>query len=86
VLLRNKEVFRFWRELGLEYMFIGLEAIDEEGLKRFRQRIKLDQNFEALEFARSIGIMVAVNLSPIRIGTPTGSRRSGNGAWRFQRS
>ena len=29
VLLRNKEVFRFWRELGLEYMFIGLEAIDE---------------------------------------------------------
>ena len=62
VLLRNKEVFRFWRKLGLEYMFIGLEAIDEEGLKKFRKRIKLDQNFEALEFARSLGIMVAVNL------------------------
>ncbi|WP_254065965.1 hypothetical protein [Acidisoma sp. L85] len=46
VLLRNKEVFRFWRELGLEYMFIGLEAIDEEGLKKFQKRIKLDQNFE----------------------------------------
>ena len=33
VLLRNKEVFRLWRRLGLEYMFLGLEAIDEEGLQ-----------------------------------------------------
>ena len=33
VLLRNKEVFRFWKELGVAYMFLGLEAIDEEGSK-----------------------------------------------------
>ena len=32
VLLRNKEVFHFWKRLGLAYMFIGIEAIDEEGL------------------------------------------------------
>ncbi|HEY2131459.1 MAG TPA: hopanoid C-3 methylase HpnR [Acetobacteraceae bacterium] len=62
VLLRNKEVFQFWRELGLQYMFIGLEAIDEAGLKTFRKRIGLDKNFEALAFARSLGITVAVNL------------------------
>jgi hopanoid C-3 methylase len=62
VLLRNKDVFRFWRTLGLEYMFIGLEAIDEEGLRKFRKRISLDKNFEALEFARSLGITVAINL------------------------
>ena len=62
VLLRNKDVFRFWKDLGLSYIFIGLEAIDEAGLKMFRKRVKLDQNFEALEFARSLGIMVAVNL------------------------
>jgi hopanoid C-3 methylase HpnR len=43
-------------------MFIGLEAIDAEGLKRFRKRINLDKNFEALEFARSLGITVAINL------------------------
>ena len=52
ILLRNKEVFKFWRKLGLEYMFLGIEAIDEEGLKRFRKRVSLSQNFEALEFAR----------------------------------
>ncbi|MDQ4060006.1 MAG: hopanoid C-3 methylase HpnR [Pseudomonadota bacterium] len=62
VLLRNKEVFKFWASLGLKYMFIGLEAIDEEGLKRYRKRVGLNRNFEALEFARSLGIVVAINL------------------------
>jgi hopanoid C-3 methylase HpnR len=62
VLLRNLDVFRFWRDLGLKIMFIGLEAIDEEGLRRFRKRIDLDRNMEALEAARSLGINVAINL------------------------
>jgi hopanoid C-3 methylase HpnR len=62
VLLRNKDVFRFWRKLGLEYMFIGLEAIDEEGLRKHRKRVSLGRNFEALEYARSLGIMIAINL------------------------
>jgi hopanoid C-3 methylase HpnR len=62
VLLRNKEVFETWRDLGLEYMFLGLEAIDEAGLEQFRKRINLDKNFEALEFARSLGVTVAINL------------------------
>jgi hopanoid C-3 methylase HpnR len=62
VLLRNKEVFKLWKRLGMEYMFLGLEAIDEEGLKRFRKRVSLGKNFEALEFARSLGITVAINI------------------------
>jgi hopanoid C-3 methylase len=62
VLLRNKEVFQFWKRLGLEYMFLGIEAIDEEGLHQHRKRISVGKNFEALEFARSLGIRVAINL------------------------
>jgi hopanoid C-3 methylase HpnR len=62
VLLRNKEVFRFWKRLGMSYMFLGLEAIDEEGLKKYRKRVPLGTNFEALEFARSLGIHIAINL------------------------
>ena len=62
VLLRNKEVFKYWKRLGLEYMFLGLEAIDEEGLKLHRKRVKLSTNFEALEFARSLDIRVAINI------------------------
>lgn len=62
VLLRNKELFARWKRLGLEYMFLGIEAIDAEGLKAFRKRVALGRNFEALEYARSLGIMVAVNI------------------------
>src|SRR5262249_44707819 len=61
VLLRNKEVFKLWKRLGLNTMFLGLEAIDEEGLKRYRKRVTLNKNFEALEYARSLDITVAVN-------------------------
>ena len=62
VLLRNKEVFQFWKRLGLKYMFLGVEAIDEEGLEKHRKRITLSKNFEALEFARTLGITVAINI------------------------
>src|SRR5438128_12124466 len=43
-------------------MFLGLAAIVEEGLKRYRKRVTLSKNFEALEFARSLDISVAVNI------------------------
>jgi hopanoid C-3 methylase HpnR len=62
VLIRNKEVFQYWKRLGLEYMFLGLEAIDEEGLKAHRKRVTLGDSFKALEVARSLGITVAVNI------------------------
>jgi hopanoid C-3 methylase HpnR len=62
VLLRNQDVFRFWKDLGLRYMFLGMEAIDEEGLAKYRKRVNLDQTFEALEVARSLGIRVAINI------------------------
>ncbi len=62
VLLRNKKVFELWKRLGLNTMFLGLEAIDEEGLKRYRKRITLSKNFEALKYARSLDVNVAVNI------------------------
>lgn len=71
VLLRNKEVFQLWTRLGLAYMFIGIEAIDEEGLAHHRKRTTISKNFDALEFARSLGITVAINL----IADPSWDRR-----------
>ena len=71
VLLRNKEVFELWKRLGLEYMFIGIEAIDENGLRLYRKRISQSKNYEALEYARSLGITVAINL----IADPDWDRR-----------
>jgi hopanoid C-3 methylase HpnR len=62
VLLRHKEVFARWQKLGLKVMFLGLEAIDAEGLKKFRKRVQVDQSFEALDYAKALGINVAINI------------------------
>jgi magnesium-protoporphyrin IX monomethyl ester (oxidative) cyclase len=62
VLLRNTEVFERWVRLGLNYMFLGMEALDEEGLDLFRKRVSQDENMHALECARRLGISVAINL------------------------
>jgi hopanoid C-3 methylase HpnR len=62
VLLRNMEVFQRWTRLGLSYMFLGMEAIDAEGLELYRKRVSPDDNFRALEAARRLGITVAINL------------------------
>ena len=62
VLLRNREVFERWTRLGLSYMFLGMEAIDAEGLDLYRKRVSPDDNFRALETARKLGINVAINL------------------------
>ncbi len=62
VLLRNTEVFARWRRLGLNYMFLGMEALDAEGLDLFRKRVSPDENVKALEVARRLGLTVAINL------------------------
>jgi magnesium-protoporphyrin IX monomethyl ester (oxidative) cyclase len=62
VLLRNTEVFERWKRLGLNYMFLGMEALDEAGLDMFRKRISQDENMHALEVARKLDVTVAINL------------------------
>jgi magnesium-protoporphyrin IX monomethyl ester (oxidative) cyclase len=62
VLLRNQEVFGYWKRLGLTYMFLGLEALDEEGLQLYRKRATPSGNFKALEVARALGISAAINI------------------------
>jgi hopanoid C-3 methylase len=62
VLIKNRELFAYWKKLGLYYMFLGLEALDEEALKRHRKRITPGENFQALEIARELGLTVAVNI------------------------
>jgi magnesium-protoporphyrin IX monomethyl ester (oxidative) cyclase len=62
VLLRNREVFEYWTRLGLRYMFLGVEAIDEETLKAHRKRVTSNDNLRALEVARELDITVAINI------------------------
>jgi magnesium-protoporphyrin IX monomethyl ester (oxidative) cyclase len=62
VLLRNREVFAYWKRLGLLYMFLGIEALDQETLHLHRKRVTLNENLQALEVARQLGLIVAINL------------------------
>ncbi|HTY76247.1 MAG TPA: hopanoid C-3 methylase HpnR [Candidatus Bathyarchaeia archaeon] len=62
VLVKNRDLFAYWKKLGLFYMFLGLEALDEEGLKLHRKRVTPNENFAALEIARELGFVVAVNI------------------------
>jgi magnesium-protoporphyrin IX monomethyl ester (oxidative) cyclase len=62
VLLKNREVFAYWKRLGLYYMFLGLEALDAEALRLHRKRVTPHENFRALEVARELGLTVAVNI------------------------
>ncbi len=61
-LIRNEEVFARWRKLGLTYLFLGLEALDEEGLESFHKNVTLRENLRALEIARKLQVIVALNL------------------------
>ena len=62
VLLRNRKVFAYWKQLGLLYMFLGIEALDEETLRLHRKRVTLNENLQALEVARQLGLIVAINI------------------------
>ena len=62
VLVKNREVFAYWKRLGLHYMFLGLEALDEEGLRLHRKRVTPNENLRALEIARELDLTVAVNI------------------------
>jgi magnesium-protoporphyrin IX monomethyl ester (oxidative) cyclase len=62
VLLRHPDVFAYWKRLGLKYMFLGVEALDEEALKLHRKRVTPTENLKALEVARQLDLTVAVNI------------------------
>jgi len=70
VLLRNRPVFARWKDLGLKYMFLGIEALDDRSLKDFRKHSTTAAHAEALHVARKLGIHVAVNI----IAEPTWDR------------
>src|SRR5260370_7623140 len=43
-------------------MFLGVEALDEEGLRLHRKRVTPSENLQALEIARELGFTGAVNI------------------------
>jgi radical SAM superfamily enzyme YgiQ (UPF0313 family) len=56
--LREQEALRAWREVGLERLFIGIDAISEGQLADYNKRCKIAQIESGLEVAKELGIEV----------------------------
>jgi radical SAM superfamily enzyme YgiQ (UPF0313 family) len=56
VVVRHKDVIKLWKEVGLEFIFLGLEKIDDEGLKSVKKHTKAGMNEKALDIVNSLGI------------------------------
>lgn len=54
--LHHRSTMELWREIGLERLFIGIEATSKEELDDYNKRIGVAQIEEGLRIARELGI------------------------------
>jgi radical SAM superfamily enzyme YgiQ (UPF0313 family) len=57
-LLRNREAVAAWREIGLERLFIGIDAIDAGQLDEFNKKCRVDQIEQGLALADELNVEV----------------------------
>jgi radical SAM superfamily enzyme YgiQ (UPF0313 family) len=57
-LLRNRQVLAAWKEIGLERVFVGIDAITEKDLDEYRKKVKIAQVEEGLRVAEELGIEI----------------------------
>lgn len=54
--LHHRRTMELWREIGLERLFVGIEATSKEELDDYNKRIGVSQIEEGLRIARELGI------------------------------
>jgi len=52
----NVELFRRWKEAGLETLYIGIESLEEENLDFYNKKIDPTENLKAVGILRELGI------------------------------
>ena len=57
-LVRHREVLREWREIGLERLFVGVDAFTEKDLDEYRKGMSLALIEEGFSVARALGIEI----------------------------
>ncbi|MFE3171598.1 B12-binding domain-containing radical SAM protein [Amycolatopsis sp. NPDC059090] len=57
-LLRNRDVLAAWRDIGLERIFVGIDAITEKDLGEYRKKTRLTQIEEGIRAAEELGIEI----------------------------
>lgn len=57
-MIREKEALRKWTEVGLERLFVGIDAISEKDLTEYNKKYKAFRTEDALEAAAELGIEI----------------------------
>jgi radical SAM superfamily enzyme YgiQ (UPF0313 family) len=57
-LLRDRDLMELWREIGLERLFIGIEAVSSKDLAEYNKRLQISQIEDGLAAAHELGIAV----------------------------
>ncbi|GIX47289.1 MAG: hypothetical protein KatS3mg131_1500 [Candidatus Tectimicrobiota bacterium] len=59
LVVKYRDLFPLWKEVGLHTVFLGIEKIDATGLEAVRKRVKggADTNVQAIDFLRRLGIV-----------------------------
>jgi radical SAM superfamily enzyme YgiQ (UPF0313 family) len=57
-IVRHKDLFKKWRTIGLDRVFVGFEAIDDSRLKKLNKGTTVGTNEEAIRILRSLGVNI----------------------------
>jgi len=57
-LLRNRAAIEAWRDIGLERLFIGIDAISSKDLTEYNKKVEIASIESGLKLARELGIEV----------------------------
>lgn len=57
-IVKNPEVMKTWRQVGLENIFIGFEAIEDDALASLNKKNAVENNEAALEIVNALGVGV----------------------------
>ncbi len=57
-LLRDNDLMKLWRSIGLERLFIGIEAVSSKDLSEYNKKLQVAQIEDGLAAARELGIEV----------------------------
>jgi radical SAM superfamily enzyme YgiQ (UPF0313 family) len=57
-IVKNPKLFENFREIGLEYLTVGFESINDEGLEEINKKTSVEMNEEAIRILKKLGIYV----------------------------
>ena len=55
---RHPEVFKLWKEVGLDVVYVGLESMDQKRLDDYNKKSGLETNKKAVKIIKELGIML----------------------------